>query len=170
MREELWSIIPEFPDYQVSSLGRIFNRKNETIVKTTFTNHGHPKVSLYYPFTLGRKTRSLSKLVAEAFVEQPNILCDEVIVLDGNYANIVAENLAWRPTSFAWKYVRQLKEPQPAHYRNLRVNNISVMRAYDSIIEAGMTEGLLFEDIWMSTYNGKPVFPYGHQFDVVDRV
>lgn len=169
MEEELWSIIPEFPNYQVSSLGRIFNRKTERLIQSTVTNHGHGKVNLYHAFNPSvSKTRSVAKLVAEAFVVPPNILCDEVVVLDGDYSNLRADNLVWRPTSFAWLYTRQLKEPKPLHYRNLRVNNISVMRAYDSIIEAGMTEGLLFADIWMSIHNGKEVFPYGHRFDVVE--
>lgn len=170
MREEHWSIIPEFPNYQVSSLGRIFNRKKEQLLKIHYTNHGHPKINLTHAFRSIQKTRSVAKLVAEAFVEQPNILCDEVIVLDGDYTNMEASNLAWRPAAFAWKYTRQLKEPQPIQFKNLPVNNVTAMRSYESIVQAGMSEGLLFADIWASTYSGKETFPYGHRFEIVDRV
>jgi hypothetical protein len=38
---------------------------------------------------------------------------------------------------------------------------------YNSVIEAGMTEGLLFDDIWRSTYSGARIFPFGMEYEVV---
>ncbi len=81
-----------------------------------------------------------------------------------------ADNLAWRPERFAWLYTRQMKKPQPVYYKNLEIHNHTTDRYYESIIDAGITEGLLFADIWRSTYTGETVFPYGHQFEVVERV
>jgi hypothetical protein len=33
-----------------------------------------------------------------------------------------------------------------------------------------MAEGLLYNDIWGSTYQEKKLFPYGHIFKIIERV
>jgi hypothetical protein len=168
MPNEVWKIIPSFPDYQVSSLGRVYNDRLGLMMRVSINNHGHKKISLRRgPF---RYTRSVAVLVAEAFVSPPNALCNRVVVLDGDFFNVKAENLVWRPAWFAWKYTHQLKTPQPIHYHNLSVRNISKNIEYPSIIEAGMREGLLFKDIWRSTFRHESIFPNGDVFEITERV
>lgn len=169
LTEELWKNILEFPDYNISSLGRVYNVKRNMIMSTSLNNYGHVKITLAARDRT-RHTRSVAQLVAEAFVEAPTLLCDQIIVLDGDFTNVSAENLAWRPRWFAWKYTHQLKTTQPPHYRNLQVMNIVNDNEYRSIIVAGMYEGLLFSDIWRSTYTGEPVYPTNSVFEVLDRV
>lgn len=167
---EDWRPIAEFPNYHISSLGRVFNTRDDSIMRTSVNNHGHIKITLQDPLTKQRYTRSVALMVAEAFVEAPNWMCDTIIVLDGNLQNVVATNLAWRPRWYSWKYTRQLRVRQPIHYKNLIVQNVSTDFYYNSIVEAGMLEGLLFEDIWRSTYTAAPLFPYGHIFKIIERV
>lgn len=179
---EEWSVISEFPYYSISNLGRVFNERYNHIMRPSVNNHGHLKITLAreesffneltkeVEICTNRYTRSVARLVAEAFVEVPNSLCNEVVVLDGRFQNVVATNLVWRPRWYAWKYTRQLKTKQPIYYRNLRVLNLVTKVEYDSIVEAGMSEGLLFDLIWESTYTQKPLFPYGHIFEVTERV
>lgn len=169
MDDEVWTTIEEFPEYEVSSLGRIFNRKRDLMMKTSQTNHGHIKITLKHE-SGERYTRSVAMLVAEAFVTAPNLLCNQLILLDGNLSNVKASNLAWRPAWFAWKYTRQLKEEQPLYFRNLRVANMTDNVEYSCIVDAGMFEGLLFADIWRSTYTGNRVFPTGSVFEITERV
>lgn len=164
-----WQVIPEFPIYIIDEYGQIFNTMTHEQMRTSQTNHGHGKISLMAPDKT-RHTRSVAVLVAEAFVEPPTLLCDTVVILDGNLDNIVASNLVWRPKGFAWNYVRQLKTPQPLHFTNLRVTNVVDNVEYMSIVQAGMIEGLLFVDIWRSTYSGSRVFPYGAIFEITERV
>jgi hypothetical protein len=130
-------------------------------------NFGNMKISLVSDEDHMRYTRSVALLVAEAFLEPPNPTCDSLVILDGDYTNVSAHNLAWRPRGFAWNYTRQLKEEQPHYYRNLPVRNLVYTVDYDSIIQAGMAEGLLFDDIWHSTYTGDPVYPTGSIFEVL---
>jgi hypothetical protein len=168
--EEVWKLIPDFVEYQISNLGRVYNIREDRIMSTSVNNHGHVKISLKEGHSSRRHTRSVALMVAEAFVEPSNWMCDHVIVLDGDFSNVVFFNLAWRPRWFAWKYTRQLKVLQPVHYRNLIVQNVNTGFYYDSIVEAGMTEGLLFDDIWRSTYTSDSLFPYGHIFKIIERV
>lgn len=163
---EEWRTILEFTNYDVSNRGNIWNRKRNKQMSTSLSNHGHVKITLTaYDGT--RHTRSVAQLVAEAFLDPPNLLCDAVIVLDGDLTHVDAENLAWRPQWFAWKYTRQLKTPQPRHYLNLPVINTDEQIIYDSIEEAGRSEGILFDDVWRSTYQGIEVFPHGCRYEIV---
>jgi hypothetical protein len=167
---EEWRTIREFPNYEVSNLGRVFNIRHNHLMSTSITLQGHAKITLASEWDGTRYTRSVARLVAEAFLDPPNLLCDEVILLDGDLTNLNVENLAWRPARFAWYYTRQLKTPQPRHYQNLAVINAMTEDEYESIVEAGMREGLLFNDIWHSTYTGQSVFPSGAVFEIIERV
>lgn len=166
--EEVWKEIPEFTNYNVSNLGRIYNKAHDMLMRTSLTNHGHVKITLMSDWDKKRYTRSVARLVAEAFCKPPNVLCDQLVILDGNFANVESRNIVWRPRSFAWKYTRQLKTVQPIYYRNLPVVNLTDNIEYRSIIEAGMHEGLLFRDLWESTYTGRRVYPTGVVFAVVE--
>lgn len=166
---EEWRTILEFPNYEISSLGQVYNSKHRHMMSISFTTFGHSKITLTDEAGQ-RHTRSVALLVAEAFVEPPNILCDAVVVLDGDFSNLNAANLVWRPQWFAWKYTRQLKSCQPLQYQNLRVENVITGVRYQCIIDAGIAEGLLFDDIWRSTYTKAPVFPSGSVFEIIERV
>jgi hypothetical protein len=164
---EHWARIPEFPTYLISDLGNIFNLYADHMMRTSFNNHGHVKITLTDHITGERYDRSVRKLVAEVHVPKPNNLCDEAMLLDGDLTNLRADNIVWRPRWFVWKYSRQLKEIQPPHYFNLKVKNIVRGFMYTSIIDAGKIEGLLFDDIWKSTYDGSQVYPFGDVFEIM---
>jgi len=164
---EQWKIIPDFPNYEISSFGRIYNRKHDLMMSSNPNNFGHIKISLLSGEDRCRYTRSVALMVAEAFVPVPNSESDSLVVLDGNFENVAAYNLAWRPKSFAWRYTRQLKEEQPIHYLNLSVVNVLENVEFESIVQAGIAEGLLFDDIWRSTYTKEPVYPTGSIFEVI---
>ena len=164
--KEKWKILHEFPNYEISNLGRIYNSREDIMMRTSQTGHGNIKITLVAEQGI-RYTRSVAQLVAEAFVDPPNALCNTVVVLDGDLSNVTAENLIWRPAWFAWKYIRQLRVEQPHYYHNLRVMNLITGVEYSNIIEAGMTEGLLFADIWRSTYTGAEIFPGDLTFEVI---
>lgn len=165
--QEIWVPIPEFPDYEISNVGRIYSRRHDRMMSTSQNNHGHVKITLTSGLN-DRHTRSVALLVAEAFVEAPDLLCDNVVVLDGDLSNVIAENLVWRPRGFAWKYTHQLKTDQPRHFHSLPVLSVEDGLEYDSIIDAGMKEGLLFDDIWRSTYSGSRVYPTKQIFEVIE--
>lgn len=169
MIEELWVDIPEFPNYQVSSLGRIYNTRTDRLMSVSVTNHGHPKITLTDDDG-ERYTRSVALLVADAFVPGKDHLSDQVILLDGDLNNVQAHNMAWRPRWFAWKYTRQLRTDQPRHYHNLPVIDLTTNIEYECVVHAGMEEGLLFATIWRSTYTRHPVYPTDSVFEVLQRV
>jgi hypothetical protein len=169
LSEEQWRIIKEFPRYEISDEGNIYNTRRRIFMRTSLTPFGHVKITLT-DYDGKRYDRSVAQLVAEAFVRPPTLLCDAVIVLDGDFQHVDAENLMWRPRHYAWRYTHQLKTDQPRHFTNLPVRNILTHVEYESIMEAGMNEGLLFTDIWRSTYSGNSIFPEGSIFEIINRV
>lgn len=166
---EVWAELREFPRYEISSHGNIFNSMTNREMRVSENNYGHLKISLF-DVDGYRRTKSVGTLVAETFVEKPNILCDSVIFLNGDHHDCRADNLAWRPRWFAWQYTKQLQNETPHYYRNLKVINVLDEIEYANILEAATTEGLLFEHIWHSTYTGNPVYPNGSVWAVAERV
>jgi hypothetical protein len=94
---EIWRDIKSFPGYQVSNYGRVRSFINNRygvcdewhILKPTINKHGYRSVCL------GRGNRRLvSRLVAEAFIPNPNNL-PLVRHLDDDPSNNQVHNLAW---------------------------------------------------------------------------
>jgi len=138
-------------------------------VEEIFENRTPKKKAIISDVDGKRHTKSVAQLVALAFVEAPTGLCDQVVVLDGDHRNTAAYNLAWRPAWFAWKYSRQLKTLQPAQFENLTIRCVNNGAIYSSVVDAGMKEGLLFQDVWRSTFTRAEIFPGGLVFEVVRK-
>ncbi len=90
---ERWLQIPDFPDYQVSSFGRVCSLKQDAprLLKPITTTYGYAIVSLHQG---GRTQRYVHRLVLEAFVGECPDGC-EAAHLDGNQVNNALDNLAW---------------------------------------------------------------------------
>lgn len=168
MPNEVWSVIPEFTDYSISNIGRVYNNKLGVMMATSLTLQGHVKVSLRSDAGI-RRTLAVSWMVARAFVESPDILCDHVLLKDGNLQNVAATNLEWRPYWFCYRYALQMRTEPYRHYVNLPIYNCTNRRRYSSIVECGIREGLLFEDIWRSANTATSVYPYHYVFRVSTR-
>lgn len=165
--EEVFADIFGFPRYAVSSHGRIYNKVFEKFMSPSRrAPDGQLKISLIDENEI-RHSLSVAYLVAEAFVERPNYLCTEVIVLDGNYHNMMANNLAWRGPRTAYLYARQMKFEPRKIYINLPVRNCNTGVEYENIVRAGITEGLIWDEIWESTYKGTPVPPFGYTYEII---
>lgn len=170
MPQEQWTHIFGFEDYLISNLGQVYNTRTESIMAESRTLQGDSKVTLSVDGE--RVTRSVRVLVAEAFVPKPPVspgfhksaIPDTVIVLDNNQRNVTSYNLAWRPRWFAHKYARQFKQEHPPYYYTRPVENVDTGALYNSIVDAGMKEGLLFNDIFKSATTGFSVYPLHHTF------
>lgn len=163
MEEERWAQLEEFPNYQVSSFGRVLRTGAAAPMSIHTTQHGHAKLNLYDE-NGDRYTRSVAKLVAAAFCSRPYPDCDTVIVKNMDYMDLRAENLAWRTEGYAWKYANQFKQQPFVHYLNLRVTDTTKKVEYKNIVEAAIDNGLLFEEIWVATYTGNAAYPSMSRF------
>lgn len=85
---EVWKDIPEFDFYEVSNFGRVRNKKTGKFLKPQESNNGYVRVYL------SQKPYSIHRLVANAFIENPeNKPC--VNHIDNDRHNNKTENLEW---------------------------------------------------------------------------
>lgn len=67
--KEKWRVIEEFPNYEVSSLGRVRSLKTGTIKKPFISDQGYYKVQLYKKSK--KSNQRVHRLVAKAFIANP---------------------------------------------------------------------------------------------------
>lgn len=160
--EEIWVKIQDFPNYSISSEGRVRNDHRKTIVRTSLTQQGGVKVSIGNQYE--RRTLSVKLLVAETFVDGYSDRFDTPINLDGDLSNNSASNLVWRPRSFAWRYKRQfINLPEDVYYGPIVDRDTGIV--FENILEAAKTYGLIFSDVHRSLVNKVPAWPTWKIFD-----
>ena len=89
--EEIWKPVACNKNYEVSNFGNIRNLKGHLLSQRD-NGHGYKNVMLYG--TPKRKVYYVHRLVAEAFIENPENK-SEVNHLDGNKGNNIISNLEW---------------------------------------------------------------------------
>lgn len=92
---EEWKIIEDFPEYEVSSFGRI--KRSNKFLTPTKKSDGYFKINLR--LNKVPKTVYVHRIVAKAFVENPNNY-NCVNHKDENKANNNADNLEWCDTYY----------------------------------------------------------------------
>lgn len=171
--EERWKFIQDFWTYEISNFGRCRNSHTGRVL-TLGVVTGDTSA---YTFRRdgASHTRSACLLVAEAFLPRENWweadseVFNSVIQLDYNRRNCRVDNLMWRPRWFVWKYKNQEDTINREHYR-LPVENKTTGESYNSILEACMTEGLLFRDVYNDCgMLGQGVAPHGHKFRFLEE-
>ena len=95
--EEVWKQIEEFPDYQVSTFGRIKSTKNgkEAYKNKQINTNNYYIVGLYH--NRKEKTCRIHRLMAKAFIPNPDNL-PTVDHIDMNRQNNTISNLRWATT------------------------------------------------------------------------
>lgn len=103
--QEIWKEIKDYPNYQISNLGRVKTLKyysnihkkyydRELVLKEKINSHGYKFIGLGCGKRGNKKNFAIHRLVAEAFIPNPNNL-PEINHKDGNKRNNRAENLEW---------------------------------------------------------------------------
>ena len=118
MQKEIWKDIPGFPEYQISNLGRVMSFKNQyghgpRIIYGETTRSGYIQVSM------NKKRRKIHRLVALAFIPNPQGLPQI------NHKNEIktdnrVENLEWCTGKYNINYGscikrRSLKRGKPVY-------------------------------------------------------
>lgn len=90
-----WREIEEFPNYEVSQTGQVRKSTTHHLIKQRISPQTG-KVNIM----LQGKTRSLAKIVATAFIDNPSQL-SQVAYKDGNPLNVAVDNLEWKSSYVA---------------------------------------------------------------------
>ena len=126
--EEIWKPIQGYEGlYAVSNRGRVMNLKTERILKNWSNTHGYSMVFLYKGDNTKPKAVTVHKLVATAFIENPENLA-QVNHIDECKTNNDVTNLEWVSAS--------QNQRHSAHTKSCRINQLSLdgkfIRTWDS--------------------------------------
>lgn len=163
---EEWLPLELFPDYAVSNYGYVKNLRNDKLLTRSPVQYGMLTVALMHDGQQFR--RSIATLVAQTFLEEPpRDDFNTPIHLDGDRANCRADNLAWRPRWFAINYhLERRKSPYEGWDADFRLNE--TWEVFDTLSDPAIKYGLLERDIHKSIVEGKPTFPQGFTFMLLD--
>ena len=136
MREDEWRPLRDMPEFSVNAYGRICRTETLQELKTYTNSRGYKIV------TLNKKVKRVHRLVAEAFLENPE--GKEIVNhKDGDTANNQVENLEWTTASenMAHRY-QVLKERNLPRPVNKYDRNGNLVQTYKSLREAERQNGL----------------------------
>ena len=107
---EEWKEITDYPNYKISNLGNVRNKKGNILALDITRNHYYVKL---YKNSKG-KTKYIHQLLAEAFIPNPNNL-ELIDHIDKNPLNNSLDNLRW-----ANKSINSLNRISKSHTSKFR--------------------------------------------------
>lgn len=136
MREDEWRPLPNMPEFSVNASGRICRTGTLQELKTYTNSRGYTIV------TLNKKVKRVHRLVAEAFLDNPE--GKEIVNhKDGDITNNCVENLEWATGSENQQHRRQVL------HKNARTRPVekwtkedTLVQVYKSVREAERQNGL----------------------------
>lgn len=99
---EIWKDIKDYPNYQVSNLGNVKNIKTNKMLKPFATGNEYLKVALSNKSN--KKQFLIHRLVATAFIPNPNNLPEVNHIKEFEKTNNKVENLEWCDHSYNQNY------------------------------------------------------------------
>jgi len=159
---ERWLPLLGHPGYLVSNLGEVKNEKTDRHLTPIRNADSRYTIKLVKDGIAVK--RSLTKLVAEAFLPTPsNSSFNTAIHFDGDLSNCRVSNLDWRPRWFAIRHVMQFKRETGGYGAPLietRSNEV-----FDNAWDAVIKYGLLHVDLLNSIENKTYVYPTMQVFE-----
>lgn len=120
--DEEWRDIEETNGkYEVSNYGKVRNKRTGKIIKPELNHHGYEKVWLNIDNARSDLKRRVNRLVAQAFIPNPENL-PQVNHIDGNKLNNCVENLEWCTG-----------EENIEKYLEQRTNDVTIQRSFGNI-------------------------------------
>lgn len=160
---EQWKTIHDFPMYSVSTSGRVRNDETGRLMALTLNKEGIRMVGMQQDRE--HHKRSVTLLVAKAFIPRPYGPFDTPINLDGDRSNNNVQNLMWRPRWFAYKYHQQFKRYTINRIR-VPIIEVKTGEVSEDSRACAMQYGLLEKDLILSVVNRTYVWPTYQIFQI----
>lgn len=160
---DTWQPVEGFPGYSVNPLGQVINDSSGRLVKPRVNQYGVAYVGLMREWQ--QCIRSLSRLVARAFLPKPSMFFNTPIQLDGNPLNCRVDNLMWRPHHYAVKYKRQFRD-RYENPINKPIHAVEEDEVFPNSLAAATRYGLLEREVVLSILNNTVTWPTYQRFEL----
>ena len=144
MSNEIWKVIEDYPNYEVSTLGRIRNRETLKLMTPCKNKIGYMLVNLSAS-DKKNKTPYVHRLVAKAFIENPENL-PQVNHKDEDKTNNTVENLEWCSSRYNVNYGHRKLKHLESWKANKANNMLSSFNAKGRAVQE-LTTGFCFPAI-----------------------
>lgn len=171
MNDEIWKVIEEFPNYEVSNLGRVRNKEKKNIIAPIKGSNGYLSVRIRRNSGDREKpSLSIHRLVAKAFIENPDNK-PQVNHIDGNKLNNNVDNLEWCTREENSQHAMKLGlfKPEPPESPKRKVRIVETGEVFDSIRECAKQLRVAEQHIW-ACLNGRRETRNGLHFEYVDEI
>lgn len=141
---EIWKTIEEAPNYEVSNMGNVRNKKTKRVLNPgAYGATGYKQVNIAVPSKNNKQIKKyIHRLVALAFVPNPENK-REVDHINGNKLDNRAENLEWVTSSENQKRRHQKGNIRTSNRRIGRYDlDGNLLEEFESIIEAAQKMGV----------------------------
>jgi len=156
-KEEIWRSIKNFPDYEVSNLGRVRSCKphwrKPHIIVGSITNNGYHRITLYRHRK--REYCSICHLVLEAFIG-PRPKGYEANHKNGVKVNDELENLEWITSSENTKHAYRLGLMVPPNAKLKKEDVLEIRR----LAKQGIKQNVIAKRYKMSEGNISAIIHY----------
>lgn len=143
----MWKKIQNYEAYSVSDSGEVRNDITGKILKQTIDRDGYHMATLHYGLNGKRRWVGVHRLVAEAFIPNPDGL-PIVNHKDENKDNNAVDNLEWCSASYSTNYgTRNYKTAKKLSKRVYQYEDGELVGWYDSTKLAGKFLGVNFTHI-----------------------
>ena len=154
--------VPNFPNYRVTTNGEVFNQDGCKLKPDT-TNKGYHRVSLSND-NVSHKRLSVHRLVAEAFIPNPNHL-PQVNHINQDKTDNRVENLEWCTPLENLNHSAVIEKASVAKFTKIKCVTTGVV--YDSVKEAAETLNLHHSNI-VACCNGRRTKCGGMKWEYVE--
>lgn len=158
-----WVAVEDFPGYSVSPLGVVRKDSTGRVLHIRLNQYGVPYVGLMRNWR--QCIRSLPRLVAMAFIPQPNEIFDTPINLNGDRTDCRVENLMWRPRWYAVYYNNQFTDRYDNPI-NAPVRDTETDEEFPDSLAAACRFGLLEREVVLSILNYTLTWPTYQRFEL----
>ena len=170
MENEVWKIMKEHSNYEVSNLGKIKNKTTGRIRKTSINNKGYEQFIVY--IDKKPKTFYVHRVVANNFLENFNNL-PEVNHKDENKLNNCVDNLEWCDGCYNLHYgtriERIINKKKPLYIKIIQKDkNKNIIKIWENIDEIVCNNNYHRSNIYKCC-QGKLKTAYGYIWDYLNR-
>ena len=171
MENEVWKIMKEHSNYEVSNLGKIKNKTTGRIRKTSINNKGYEQFIVY--IDKKPKTFYVHRVVANNFLENFNNL-PEVNHKDENKLNNCVDNLEWCDGCYNLHYgtriERIINKKKPLYIKIIQKDkNKNIIKIWENIDEIVCNNNYHRSNIYKCC-QGKLKTAYGYvwKYELID--